>query len=159
MELFKLPRELGDFEGSPISVGAGRFGPYVKHENLFASLPKDADPMAVTLDEAIALIQEKRRMEAEKHMKFFLEDPKLEIMKGLYGPYLSYDGQNYRLPKDMHENAKDLTYEQCMKVIEDMEALKSKSAQEKKGGKKTTRKTGAKKTTAKKTTKKETAEA
>ena len=157
MELFKLPRELGDFEGSPISVGAGRFGPYVKHENLFASLPKDADPMAVTLDEAITLIQEKRRMEAEKHMKFFLEDPKLEIMKGLYGPYLSYDGQNYRLPKDMHENAKDLTYEQCMKVIEDMEALKS--AQEKKGGKKTTRKTGAKKTTAKKTTKKETAEA
>ena len=157
MELFKLPRELGDFEGSPISVGAGRFGPYVKHENLFASLPKDADPMAVTLDEAITLIQEKRRMEAEKHMKFFLEDPKLEIMKGLYGPYLSYDGPNYRLPKDMHENAKDLTYEQCMKVIEDMEALKS--AQEKKGGKKTTRKTGAKKTTAKKTTKKETAEA
>ena len=113
--------------------------------------------MTVTLDEAIALIQEKRRMEAEKHMKFFLEDPKLEIMKGLYGPYLSYDGQNYRLPKDMHENAKDLTYEQCMKVIEDMEALKS--AQEKKGGKKTTKKTGAKKTTAKKTTKKETAEA
>ena len=153
MELFKLPRELGDFEGSPISVGAGRFGPYVKHENLFASLPKDADPMAVTLDEAIALIQEKRRMEAEKHMKFFLEDPKLEIMKGLYGPYLSYDGQNYRLPRDMHENAKDLTYEQCMKVINDMEAIKS-AQEKKKGGKKTTKKTGAKKTT-----KKETAEA
>ena len=158
MELFKLPRELGEFEGSPISVGAGRFGPYVKHENLFASLPKDADPMAVTLDEAIALIQEKRRMEAEKHMKFFLEDPKLEIMKGLYGPYLSYDGQNYRLPKDMHENAKDLTYEQCMKVIEDMEAIKSVQ-EKKKGGKKTTKKTGAKKSTTKNTTKKETAEA
>ncbi|SHK49781.1 type I DNA topoisomerase [Xylanibacter ruminicola] len=146
MELFKLPRELGDFEGSPVSVGAGRFGPYVKHENLFASLPKDADPMAITLDEAIALIQDKRRAEAAKHLKFFLEDPKLEIMNGLYGPYLSYDGKNYRLPKTMHENAKELTYAECMKVIQDMEALKGDD----KGGKKT-RKGATRKTTKKAT--------
>ena len=143
VELFKLPRELGDFEGSAVSVGAGRFGPYVKHENMFASLPKDADPMAITLEEAITLIQEKRRAEAAKHLKFFLEDPKLEIMNGLYGPYLSYDGKNYRLPKTMHEKAKELTYAECMKVIEDLEAMKGEDK-----GKKGTRKRTTKKATA-----------
>ena len=143
VELFKLPRELGDFEGSAVSVGAGRFGPYVKHENMFASLPKDADPMAITLEEAITLIQEKRRAEAAKHLKFFLEDPKLEIMNGLYGPYLSYDGKNYRLPKTMHEKVKELTYAECMKVIEDLEAMKGEDK-----GKKGTRKRTTKKATA-----------
>ena len=143
IELFKLPRELGEFEGSAVSVGAGRFGPYVKHENMFASLPKDADPMAITLEEAITLIQEKRRAEAAKHLKFFLEDPKLEIMNGLYGPYLSYDGKNYRLPKTMHEKVKELTYAECMKVIEDLEAMKGEDK-----GKKGTRKRTTKKATA-----------
>ena len=143
VELFKLPRELGEFEGSAVSVGAGRFGPYVKHENMFASLPKDVDPMTITLDEAITLIQEKRRAEAAKHLKFFLEDPKLEIMNGLYGPYLSYDGKNYRLPKTMHENVKELTYAECMKVIEDLEAMKGEDK-----GKKATRKRTTKKATA-----------
>ena len=143
VELFKLPRELGEFEGSAVSVGAGRFGPYVKHENMFASLPKDVDPMTITLDEAITLIQEKRRAEAAKHLKFFLEDPKLEIMNGLYGPYLSYDGKNYRLPKTMHENVKELTYAECMKVIEDLEAMKGEDK-----GKKGTRKRTTKKATA-----------
>ena len=146
LELFKLPRELGEFEGSTVSVGAGRFGPYVKHENLFASLPKTADPMAITLDEAITLIQEKRRAEAAKHLKFFLEDPKLEIMNGLYGPYLSYDGKNYRLPKPLGDKAKDLTYEECMKVIEDLKALKGQTKEGK------TRKAPAKKRTTKKAT-------
>jgi DNA topoisomerase-1 len=73
--------------------------------------------MAVTLDEAISLIQEKRQQESQKHIKFFLEDPKLEVMNGRYGPYLSYDGKNYRLPKEMLERAKDLTFDECMKVI------------------------------------------
>ena len=148
MELFKLPRELGEFEGSTVTVGAGRFGPYVKHENLFASLPKTTDPMAITLDEAITLIQEKRRSEAAKHIKFFLEDPKLEVMNGLYGPYLSYDGKNYRLPKNLHDTAKDLTYAECMKVIEEFEALKSQTnaGKQKKAPakKKTTKKATAK---------------
>ena len=154
LDLFKLPRDLGEFEGSTVSVGAGRFGPYVKHENLFASLPKTADPMAITLDEAITLIQEKRRAEAAKHVKFFLEDPKLEIMNGLYGPYLSYDGKNYRLPKTLSDKAKDLTYEECMKVIDDLKALKGQAKEGK------AKKAPAKKATAKKkTTKKATAEA
>ena len=144
MELFKLPRELGEFEGAVVTIGAGRFGPYVKHENMFASLPKGTDPMAITLDEAITLIQEKRRQEAAKHLKFFLEDPKLEVMNGLYGPYLTYDGQNFRLPKTLHEKAKELTYDECMKIIE--EAREADKDKEKKGGKKTTKRTTRKTT-------------
>ena len=118
LELFKLPRNLGDYESKPVTIGTGRFGPYVLHDRKYTSLPKDCDPMAITLEEAIALIQDKRREESQKHMKFFLEDPKLEVMNGRYGPYLVYDGKNYRLPKTMHEKAKELTYEECMKVIE-----------------------------------------
>ena len=118
LELFKLPRNLGDYESKPVTIGTGRFGPYVLHDRKYTSLPKDCDPMAITLEEAIALIQDKRREESQKHMKFFLEDPKLEVMNGRYGPYLVYDGKNYRLPKTMHERAKELTYEECMKVIE-----------------------------------------
>jgi DNA topoisomerase-1 len=144
MELFKLPRDLGEFEGATVTIGAGRFGPYVKHENMFASLPKGSDPMVITLDEAITVIQEKRRQEAAKHLKFFLEDPKLEVMNGLYGPYLTYDGQNYRLPKSLHEKAKELTYDECMKLIE--EARENEKDKEKKGVKKTTRRTTRKTT-------------
>ncbi len=150
MELFKLPRELGEFEGQPVSVGAGRFGPYVKHDRMFASLPKEANPMSITLEDAISLIQEKRRQEAAKHMKFFLEDPKLEIMNGMYGPYLNYDGQNYRLPKSLHETAKELTYDECMKIIEEAKS----EASNKTTGNRGSRKTAGRKTATKKTTKK-----
>ena len=124
LDLFKLPRNLGDYENKPVTIGTGRFGPYVLHDRKYTSLPKDWDPMAITLDEAIALIQDKRREESQKHMKFFLEDPKLEVMNGRYGPYLVYDGKNYRLPKTMHEKAKDLTYDECMKVIQSTPAKK-----------------------------------
>ena len=117
LELFKLPRTLGTYEGEPVTVGAGRFGPYVLHDNKYASLPKGADPMALTLEEAIKLIEEKREQDNQKHMKFFVEDDKLEIINGRYGPYLSYDGKNYRLPKNLHERAAELTYDECMKII------------------------------------------
>ena len=117
LELFKLPRELGDYEHKPVTIGSGRFGPYILHDRKYASLPKDANPMTITLEEAIALIEEKREQENQKHLKIFLEDPKLEVLNGRYGPYLVYDGKNYRLPKAMHERAAQLTYEECMKVI------------------------------------------
>jgi DNA topoisomerase-1 len=74
--------------------------------------------MAITLDDAILLIQEKRQQDSKKHMKFFLEDPKLEILNGRYGPYLTYDGKNYRLPKNLHEKVTELTYDECMKIIQ-----------------------------------------
>ena len=118
LELFKLPRTLGEYEGSPVIIGAGRFGPYVLHEKKYTSLEKDDDPMSITIERAIELIEEKRKQETKKHLKFFTEDMKLEILNGRYGPYLSYDGKNYRLPKALHEKVADLTYEECMKIIE-----------------------------------------
>ena len=124
LELFGLPRELGDYENKPVTIGAGKYGPYVLHDRKYTSLPKDANPMTITLDEAIALIQEKRDQDRQKHLKFFLEDPKLEILNGRYGPYLVYDGKNYRLPKSMHERATELTYDECMKVIQSTPAKK-----------------------------------
>ena len=117
LELFRLPREIGDFEGKAVTIGAGRFGPYVFHDKKYTSLPKDADPLSITLDEAIELIREKRKMDNEKHLKIFLEDDKLEILNGRYGPYLAYDGKNYRLPKNMHERAAELKYDECMAII------------------------------------------
>ena len=117
LELFKLPRTLGDYEGSPVTVGAGRFGPYVQHEGKYTSLPKGEDPMTVTLETAVGLIEEKRRQETQKHLKIFVEDDKLEIINGRYGPYLSYDGKNYRLPKNLHDKAVELTYDECMNLI------------------------------------------
>ena len=118
MELFKLPREIGEYENRPVTIGAGRFGPYILHDRQYTSIPKGTDPMSITLDDAIQLIQEKRQQESKKHMKFFLEDPKLEILNGRYGPYLTYDGKNYRLPKNLHEKATELTYDECMKIIQ-----------------------------------------
>ena len=117
LELFKLPREIGEFEGKPVTIGTGRFGPYVLHDKQYTSLPKDTDPMAITLEEAIGLIEEKRKQDSQKHLKIFLEDEKLEILNGRYGPYLSYYGKNYRLPKNLHERAAELKYEECMAII------------------------------------------
>ena len=117
MELFRLPRTVGQFEGSDVSIGAGRFGPYVLHDKKYVSLPKDADPLAITLDEAMALIEEKRQQDQQRHLKAFDEDPKLEILNGRYGPYIAYDGKNYRMPKAMHARAAELSYEEAMKLV------------------------------------------
>jgi DNA topoisomerase-1 len=117
LELFKLPREIGDYQGKPVTIGAGRFGPYILYDRKYTSVPKGTDPMSLTLDEAVELIQEKQQEEKRKHLKRFAEDPKLEVLDGRYGPYLVYDGKNYRLPKSMHEKAAELTLEECMKVI------------------------------------------
>ena len=117
LELFRLPRELGSFEGSAVVIGAGRFGPYVLHNKKFVSLPKGEDPLTVTLQTAIQLIENKRREDAERHIKLFPNDDKMELLKGKYGPYIAYDGKNYRIPKAMHERAAELTYEECMDIV------------------------------------------
>ena len=121
LELFKLPRDLGTFEGSHVTVGIGRFGPYVLHTGKYVSLPKTADPMTATLQDAIKLILEKRQAEAERHLKKFAEEPELEVLNGRYGPYLSYKGQNYRLPKAMAGRAKELTLDECMALIREQD--------------------------------------
>lgn len=119
LELFKLPRNLGDYDGSKVSVGVGRFGPYVLHDKKYASLPKNEDPMTITLETAVELIEEKRKQEKERHIKTFDEDPKLELLKGRYGPYLSYDGKNYHIDKKLQERALvgDMEYAECMDMI------------------------------------------
>ena len=98
-------------------IGNGRFGPYVMHQKKYVSLPKDENPMTISLDAAVALIEEKRKQERQRHIKTFTEDPKLEILNGRFGPYIAYDGKNYKLPKNLHAKASELTYEQCVKII------------------------------------------
>ena len=117
LELFRLPRTLGNYEGAAVTIGTGRFGPYVLHNRKYVSLPKDIDPMKITFEEAVCLVENSRRAEQQRHLKTFEEEPKLEIMNGRYGPYLVYDGKNYRLPKAMHEKAAELSLEECMEVI------------------------------------------
>ena len=118
IELFQLPRTLGDFEGSPIVIGMGRFGAYILHQKKYTSIPKETDPMEISLDEAVALIKEKRQQDSQKHLKSFDADGKLQILNGRYGPYIAFDGKNYRIPKAMHATAAKLTFDQCMEIIE-----------------------------------------
>lgn len=117
LELFKLPRTVGEYEDDKVIIGTGRFGPYVLHKKKYTSLPKGTDPMAITLDEAVALINEKRQQEEKRHLKVFEEDSKLEVINGRYGPYIAYDGKNYRIPKNMHQHAAELSYDECMNIV------------------------------------------
>ncbi|SET20212.1 type I DNA topoisomerase [Prevotella sp. kh1p2] len=117
LELFQLPRTIGEFEGSKVVIGAGRFGPYVLHDKKYVSLPKTEDPMTVTLETAVALLEKKREQEKQRHLKSFSEDAKLEVLNGRYGPYIAYDGKNYRMPKALHDKAAELSYEQCMEIV------------------------------------------
>ncbi|MBQ1665630.1 MAG: type I DNA topoisomerase [Bacteroidaceae bacterium] len=130
LELFKLPRELGEYEGATISIGTGRFGPYVLHNKQYVSIPKEIDPMAIEYDEAVELIKERKKAEAEKHMKSFKEDAELQILNGRYGPYIVYKGSNYKIPRTVKE-PKELSYEQCLEIVE-KEASKPKLARKKK---------------------------
>ena len=117
LELFKLPRTLGEYEEKTVTVNAGRFGPYVQHAGKFVSIPKGTDPMDVTLDNAIALIEAKRKAEAERHIKTFEEDTEMEVLNGRFGPYIAYKGKNYKIPKNMADKAKELTYDECKAII------------------------------------------
>ena len=130
LELFKLPRTVGDYEGTTVTIGAGRFGPYVLHAKKYVSLPKGADPMTVTLEEAIALIEVKRKEEQVRHIKVFDEDPKLELLKGRYGPYIAYDGKNYRIEKKLHDRALagDLDFATCMDIVNSAPEPKTRKA-------------------------------
>ena len=117
LELFKLPRTLGEHEGLTVSLGSGRYGPYVQWGRQYVSLPKGADPMTTTFDEAIALIEEKKKADEKRHLRRFDKEPELEIMNGRYGPYITYKGKNYRLTKAMAAKVNTLTLDDCMKVV------------------------------------------
>ncbi|MBE6293119.1 MAG: type I DNA topoisomerase [Bacteroidales bacterium] len=119
LSLFSLPRTLGEYNGENITIGAGRFGPYIKVGTSYVSLPKTHDPLTVSLDEAKQLIDEKRKSDAEKIIKTFEQEPELQILNGRYGPYICYKKSNYKLPKD--STPAQLTIEECMDIIKKQE--------------------------------------
>jgi DNA topoisomerase-1 len=123
MQLFRLPRSLGDFEGKEMTVAIGRFGPYVKHNNAFFSLKRNIDdPYTIKPERAIELIEEKREKEKNKYIKTFDDEPDLQVLNGRWGPYIAFKKKNYKIPKGT--DAKELSKEDCMKIID--EAAKKK---------------------------------
>lgn len=130
LELFKLPRDLGEYEGKKVTVNIGRFGPYVRHDNKFVSLGKENDPFTVELDKAIELIEAKREKDRKAIIKTFDEEPDLRVLNGRWGPYISYKKKNYKIPKKM--KAEELTLEDCKKLIDEAPASKSKRTRKKK---------------------------
>lgn len=131
LELFKLPRTLGEYEGKTVSVNAGRFGPYIYYNSTYTSLPKGVDPMDIELEEALELVKAKAEAEAKKHLKKFAEEPELEIMNGRYGPYIAYKGSNYKIPKDIVPE--DLSLEACLEIVKLQSEKASSSPKTKKG--------------------------
>ena len=117
LELYCLPREVGSFEGKPVVIGNGRFGPYVLHDKKYVSLPKTDDPYTITLDRATELIRQKREQESQRHIKTFEEDQRMQLLNGRFGPYIAFDGKNYRLPKSKHAKVAELTFEECMDIV------------------------------------------
>ena len=116
LKLFELPRTVGEYEGKVVVAAIGRFGPFIRHDGKFVSIPKDKNPISITLDEAIELIQQKREKDENRFIKKFEEDPELEILNGRYGPYIAYKGKNYRIPKTGYTPA-EMTLADCMKLV------------------------------------------
>jgi DNA topoisomerase-1 len=143
LELFRLPREVGNFEGKPMTVAVGRFGPYIKHESKYYSLAKGDDPFTVTEERGVEIIQTKRKADAEKYIKEFPENPDIKVLNGRFGPYIQAGDKNVKIPKGKDPAA--LTLEECLQLAAD--------APEKKGRFGKAAKTTAKTSTAKTATK------
>ena len=120
LKLFELPRTLGEFEGKTVVVGVGRFGPFIRHDGKFVSIPKTLNPLSISLDEAVTLIQEKRTQEEQRHIKTFEEEPELEILNGRFGPYIAYKGKNYKIPKSGYTPT-EMTLEECLALVKEAE--------------------------------------
>lgn len=116
LELFKLPRTVGEYEGQTVKANVGRFGPYIQIGKLFVSIPKGEDPLDITIERAGELIVEKREKEAASHLKQFAEDPDIEVRVGRWGPYVAYKGKNYKILKKDAPRAAELTLEECYKI-------------------------------------------
>ncbi len=116
LECFKLPRVLGEFEGKELSVGVGRFGPYVRVDKAFVSIPKDMDPLTISLEEAVGLLVAKREAAENKIIKTFADNADLQVLNGRYGPYIAYKKKNYKIPENIEPA--DLTVETCFKLME-----------------------------------------
>ena len=115
--MFDLPRKVGEFENEEVIAAIGRFGPFIRHNNKFVTIPKELNPYTIKLDEAIELIEKKRIQEEQRFIKSFEEEPELQILNGRFGAYIAYKKSNYKIPKDT--DPQKLTYDECMKIIEE----------------------------------------
>ena len=117
LDLFTLPRTVGEFEEKEVVIGIGRFGPYVRHDGKFVSLGKTDDPYTIELDRAVSLIRDKREKDAKakEPIRTYPEDDGLQVLNGRYGPYIAWQGKNYRIPKGYVPA--ELTLEQCREII------------------------------------------
>ena len=131
LKLFEYPRNIGEYEEKPVTVAIGRFGPYVKHDGKFVSIPKEMSPAHITLDEAIELIDAKRVAEANRLVKTFDEEPDLQILNGRYGVYISYKKDNYKIPKTVADPAA-LTLEEAMEIVRTQDAKPRRTSRAKK---------------------------
>lgn len=122
LELFKLPRDVGNFENKKIVAAIGRFGPYIRHDGKFVSLGKDHDPLSITEEVAIQLIKEKREADEKKHIKTFEENPEIQILNGRWGPYIKFGKNNFKIPKE--KEAESLTYDETIEIIENQPVKK-----------------------------------
>ena len=122
---------IGEYEGEPLTVANGRFGPYVRHKAKYYSLPKDMDPLSCTQEQAIQLIQKKHASEEKSLLKSFAEDAELQIRDGRFGPYMKYKGENYKLPKGI--DPQSLSYEDCMKIISEAPTKPARKSSARKG--------------------------
>ncbi|MBL4676127.1 MAG: hypothetical protein JKY70_07995 [Mucilaginibacter sp.] len=148
LELFKLPKVVGEYEGKVMKVAIGRFGPYISHNSAFVSLPKEIDPLDVTEEQAIQLIEDKRKKDAEKLIKAFDEDPDVKVLNGRWGPYIEFGKLNVKIPKD--KDPKSLTYEECKALADATPATAKKGRFGKAAPTKAAAKAPAKKATKKK---------
>lgn len=124
LELFKLPRTLGEFQEQVVKANVGRFGPYIQHGKVFASIPKGEDPMTVTYDRAVEILKEKQEADANKIIKIFKEDENVQLLNGRWGAYLKIGKNNYKLPKTA--DPEKLTYEECIEISQNQEKPKGK---------------------------------
>ncbi|MCK9311384.1 MAG: DNA topoisomerase, partial [Bacteroidales bacterium] len=148
LKLFRLPRYVGEFEDKSLTVAVGRFGPYIRHDNKFISIPKIKDPLEITIEECTSLVEAKRETDRQKLIKHFDEDESLDILNGRFGPYIHKDGNNYRIPKTT--DPKTLTLDDCLKLISQQGERPKKKAGAKKVTTPKKRSAAKKATTAKK---------
>jgi len=114
LHLFKLPRQIGAYENDNLIVGIGKYGPYVRHNSKFYSLSKEDDPMTITEERAIEIINVKRELDAKKVIKSFSQDPNVQVLNGPYGPYIKVEKKNVRIPKG--KKPEELTLEECLEL-------------------------------------------
>ncbi len=130
LELFRLPRAVGEFESKEVTVAIGRFGPYIRHNSLFYSLPKEDDPLTIELERACEIIRIKRESDSQKILQEFTEDKAvIQVLNGRYGAYIAFNKENYKIPKG--KDPKALTLEECKKIIAETQPSKSKSKKKK----------------------------